>query len=228
MTHLPEEYFENRFQKGSGHGAEVPRPDRGDVRRGGSRAADHRPRHRLQAVHRRPDPLDGRDRKCSASTACSRRRASGAIIPWDWIVDETRELERVSTWDDPAAYARTVARSYRRDFWNQQPAASRCGARRAPCAACSQPVLDQYARRLPRRCTASAARPRSTTSPQDDDGRRSDRRSTSATSIRAACSCRSRTCPTGSPNTAAITSTLKRIALTREQVQRPAIVPGGR
>jgi hypothetical protein len=26
-------------------------------------------------------------------------------IPWDWIVDETRELERVPTWDDPEAYA---------------------------------------------------------------------------------------------------------------------------
>src|SRR5271169_4300599 len=42
-------------------------------------------------------------------------------IPWDWIVDETREIERVGTWDDPAQYARCVARSYRRDFWNQQP-----------------------------------------------------------------------------------------------------------
>src|SRR5262245_55134863 len=26
------------------------------------------------------------------------------IIPWEWIVDETRALERVSTWDDPAQY----------------------------------------------------------------------------------------------------------------------------
>ena len=26
-------------------------------------------------------------------------------IPWDWIVDETRELERTSTWDNPADYA---------------------------------------------------------------------------------------------------------------------------
>ena len=37
-------------------------------------------------------------------------------IPWEWIVDETRELERVSTWDNPEQYARAVARSYRRDF----------------------------------------------------------------------------------------------------------------
>src|SRR5262245_35053874 len=42
-------------------------------------------------------------------------------IPWEWIVDETRELERVSTWSNPAAYARCVAVSYRRDFWVQQP-----------------------------------------------------------------------------------------------------------
>src|ERR1700754_3099173 len=43
------------------------------------------------------------------------------IIPWEWIVDETRSLEKVSTWADPEDYARTVAHSYRRDFWNQQP-----------------------------------------------------------------------------------------------------------
>jgi hypothetical protein len=26
-------------------------------------------------------------------------------IPWEWIVDETRTLERVSTWDNPEHYA---------------------------------------------------------------------------------------------------------------------------
>src|SRR5262245_7821002 len=42
-------------------------------------------------------------------------------IPWESIVDETRELERVATWTNPAKYAECVARSYRRDFWDQQP-----------------------------------------------------------------------------------------------------------
>ena len=42
-------------------------------------------------------------------------------IPWDFIVDETRELERVSSWSDPAEYVDAVSRSYRRDFWLQQP-----------------------------------------------------------------------------------------------------------
>ena len=43
------------------------------------------------------------------------------IIPWEWIVDETRSLERKSTWADPTEYAHCVARSYRRDFWDEQP-----------------------------------------------------------------------------------------------------------
>jgi hypothetical protein len=44
------------------------------------------------------------------------------IIPWHWIVDETRQIEQKrQTWADPAAYVRTVSRAYKRDFWKQQP-----------------------------------------------------------------------------------------------------------
>ena len=67
------------------------------------------------------------------------------VIPWEWIVDETREFERCSVWDDPQEFAATVSRAYRRDFWTSSRSAWRCGARKAPCAACSQPVLDEYA-----------------------------------------------------------------------------------
>jgi hypothetical protein len=42
------------------------------------------------------------------------------IIPWEWIVDESRELERVSCWDNPKQYTRCVINGYRRDYWNQQ------------------------------------------------------------------------------------------------------------
>ena len=34
-------------------------------------------------------------------------RESG-IIPWGWIVDETRRIEREPTWDDPAEYIECV------------------------------------------------------------------------------------------------------------------------
>src|SRR5215468_2804312 len=42
-------------------------------------------------------------------------------IPWEWIVDESRDAERVSSWDNPQAFAEAVVTSYRRDYWAQQP-----------------------------------------------------------------------------------------------------------
>jgi hypothetical protein len=66
-------------------------------------------------------------------------------IPWDWIVDETRALERASTWDNPAQYARCVARSYRRDFWNQQPVRCEVWSEKGTVRGVLAPVLDEYA-----------------------------------------------------------------------------------
>jgi hypothetical protein len=66
-------------------------------------------------------------------------------IPWKWIVDETRGIERVPTWDDPEAYARCVARSYRRDFWNQQPHRVQVWSEKGTVRGLLQPVLDHYA-----------------------------------------------------------------------------------
>ncbi len=70
-------------------------------------------------------------------------------IPWEWIVDETRALERVSTWDDPADYAACVARSYRRDFWNQQPVRVEVWSEKGTVRGVLAPVLDRVRGRLP-------------------------------------------------------------------------------
>jgi hypothetical protein len=66
-------------------------------------------------------------------------------IPWAWVVDKTRELEKVSTWSDPDAYARCVARSCRRDFWNQQPVRCEVWSEKGTVRGVLQPVLDHYA-----------------------------------------------------------------------------------
>lgn len=66
-------------------------------------------------------------------------------IPWEWIVDETRELERTSTWSNPAQYARAVARSYRRDFWDQQPNRVEVWSEKGTIRGVLKPVLDEYA-----------------------------------------------------------------------------------
>ena len=67
------------------------------------------------------------------------------IIPWEWVVDETRAIERVPTWADPAEYARCVAQSYRRDFWDQQPHRVQVWSEKGTVRGVLQPVLDQYA-----------------------------------------------------------------------------------
>ena len=66
-------------------------------------------------------------------------------IPWGWIVDETRALERTSTWDDPAEYARCVAQSYRRDFWNQQLVRCEVWSEKGTVRGVLEPILDEYA-----------------------------------------------------------------------------------
>jgi hypothetical protein len=42
------------------------------------------------------------------------------IIPWEWIVDETRQEERVSSWNGLGDFGETVVRGYRKDFWQHQ------------------------------------------------------------------------------------------------------------
>lgn len=66
------------------------------------------------------------------------------MIPWEWIVDETRELERVSTWRDPAEYVRTVKLSYRRDAWADQPVRVEVWAEKGTVRGVLQPVLEEY------------------------------------------------------------------------------------
>lgn len=66
------------------------------------------------------------------------------LIPWNWIVDESRELERVASWDDPEQYTRCVIRSYRRDYWNQQPVQIEVWSEKGTVRGVLQSVLDEY------------------------------------------------------------------------------------
>ena len=66
------------------------------------------------------------------------------MIPWEWIVDETRELERASSWDGPAEFIRAVGLSYRRDFWTQQPVRVEVWSEKGTIRGVLAPVLDQF------------------------------------------------------------------------------------
>jgi hypothetical protein len=66
------------------------------------------------------------------------------IIPWEWIVDETRGLERRASWDDPEHYAESVERGYRRDLWNQQPVRVEVWSEKGTVRGVVAPVLNRY------------------------------------------------------------------------------------
>ena len=144
MTHLPEEYFETGSKKGRGRA---------------QKSLDL-----IEAMYTAAEaaqPITGRGIGYKLFTAglipsmarsemwrvyrlLKEAREEGTI-PWEWIVDETRSLERTSTWADPAAYARCVARSYRRDFWDQQPVRVEVWSEKGTIRGVLAPVLNQYA-----------------------------------------------------------------------------------
>ena len=66
------------------------------------------------------------------------------IIPWEWIVDETRSLERKASWNNVEQFARCAINQYRRDHWNQQPVRVEVWSEKGTIRGVLQPVLDDY------------------------------------------------------------------------------------
>jgi hypothetical protein len=65
-------------------------------------------------------PNMGRSATNGVSKQLTWARENG-MIPWDWIVDETRQVERDSQWGDTEQFVDTVRGAYRRDRWLEQP-----------------------------------------------------------------------------------------------------------
>jgi hypothetical protein len=66
------------------------------------------------------------------------------FIPWDWIVDETREAECVNAWENCGAYLETVKRAYRRDRWTDQPAYLEVWSEKGTVRGTLAPVLNEF------------------------------------------------------------------------------------
>jgi hypothetical protein len=66
------------------------------------------------------------------------------IIRAEYIVDEHGHRERAATWADPEEYARTIIRSYRRDYWQQQPVRVLIVSEKGTVRGLLLPVLKAY------------------------------------------------------------------------------------
>jgi len=65
-------------------------------------------------------------------------------IPWEWIVDDSRQLERQPSWANLEEYARVVELSYRRDFWADQKERVIVISEKSTVAGILRPILDGY------------------------------------------------------------------------------------
>ena len=93
----------------------------------------------------RPDPLDGAGRRCSASIACSRRRASRASSRGSGSSTRPASSSGRRPGPIPPSMPAACARSYRRDFWDQQPVRVEVWSEKGTVRGVLAPVLDQYA-----------------------------------------------------------------------------------
>ena len=66
------------------------------------------------------------------------------VIPWNWIVDETRGAERIASWSDPEEILNTVASSYRKDYWGAQPNWVEVWSEKGTIRGTLAPVLEKY------------------------------------------------------------------------------------
>lgn len=66
------------------------------------------------------------------------------IIPWHWIVDETRSAERASVWDSTDQIIDSAMRGYRRDNWQDQPRRLEVWSEKGTVRGTIWPVLSAY------------------------------------------------------------------------------------
>jgi hypothetical protein len=66
------------------------------------------------------------------------------IVPWAWIVDESREAEYAGTWSDVDSYVNTMLSYYRKDRWTQQPHRVEVWSEKGTVRGTLAPVLRKY------------------------------------------------------------------------------------
>ena len=87
-----------------------------------------------------PDMSKGSTNKVSRALVYAREQE---LIPWAWIVDETRDVERMPSWADPVQFSEAVKAQYRRDRWTAQADRVEVWSEKAPVGGTLPPVLDE-------------------------------------------------------------------------------------
>lgn len=68
----------------------------------------------------------------------------GGLLNWGWIVDETREAERISTWSNPEGIISAAVSGYRKDYWAMQPEWVEVWSEKGTVRGTLAPILKKY------------------------------------------------------------------------------------
>jgi hypothetical protein len=66
------------------------------------------------------------------------------MIPWEWIVDESRQLEKKASWSEPDAFVDNMIYAYRKEYWDQQPVRVECWSEKGTMRGVLKPVLNEF------------------------------------------------------------------------------------
>ncbi len=97
--------------------------------------------YRLFTMGKLADMSKGSTNKVSTQLVYAREQG---MIPWMWVVDETREAERISLWTDPDQIIDAAVRGYRRDYWQDQPRRVQVWSEKGTVRGTLAPVLDEF------------------------------------------------------------------------------------
>lgn len=97
--------------------------------------------YRLFALGLIPNMGKGSTQKVSRLLVNAREQG---VIKWAWIVDETREAERIASWDNPENIIRAAVAQYRKDYWADQPQRVEVWSEKGTVRGTLAPVLHEY------------------------------------------------------------------------------------
>ena len=66
------------------------------------------------------------------------------LLPWSWVVDETREAERISAWENPEEIIAAAVNGYRKDYWSMQPNWVEVWSEKGTIRGTLSPILKKY------------------------------------------------------------------------------------
>jgi len=96
-----------------------------------------------QLFNRKLIPDMGKNSTARVSRILTQAREDG-VISWDAIIDETRDVELLPSWDNPEQYMDVVVRSYRRDRWADQPHRLMVVSEKGTVGGTLRPIIHDY------------------------------------------------------------------------------------